>query len=73
MQGATLKLVVEWAKKAKLTTYRFHAENETHTIKVVLQYVTEKETFNVMSEVAKKKKAPKPKPVDIPVSSDTVT
>lgn len=71
-QPFTLQVVVEWASQPKLINYRFHAENKTHSIAVVTQYLTESQEFTVVSEEVKEKRASAPKLVEVPYSSDSV-
>lgn len=40
MNNTDIKFAVEWANDAKLTIYRFYAENTTHTFEVVVDYTT---------------------------------
>ena len=72
MQGATLQIVVEWAKTNKLISYRFHAENMTHVIKVLIQYTKETNKFHVISEHAKEKDPSAPEVIDIPCTMDKI-
>jgi hypothetical protein len=72
MQGATLDIVVEWAKCKKLVNYRFHAENITHVIKILIQYTKSTNKYHVVSEEAKEKDASAPQHVDIPCTSDRI-
>lgn len=45
--------MVEWAKEVKLINYRFHAENKTHSIVLVIQYLTETEEYKIVTENVK--------------------
>ena len=71
-QGCDIEKVVEWAKNCKLVDYRFHGENSTHTITVVLQFITNTNQYHLVSEKAHEKRPESPVPVDIPTSNDKI-
>ena len=55
MKNCQIEKVVEWAKNCKLVNYRFHGENATHIITVVLQFVISTNQYHLVSKDAKKK------------------
>ena len=71
-KGCDLEKVVEWAKNCKLVNYRFHGENSTHAITVVVQFIIETNQYHLVSEKAHEKSAESPVPVDIPTTNDKI-
>ena len=72
IKHSKLEMVVEWSKREKIVNYRFHSENATHVIAVVIQYNKKTETYLVIDKHSKIKDASKPKPVIIPCYHDTI-
>ena len=72
MKNCQIEKVVEWAKNCQLVNYRFHGENSTHIITVVLQYVISTNQYHLVSKDAKKKKPEAPTTCEIPTSVDKI-
>ena len=72
LKNCQIEKVVEWAKNCQLVNYRFHGENSTHIITVVLQYVISTNQYHLVSKDAKKKKPEAPTTCEIPTAVDII-